>query len=581
MPEHDADHELFDEGSRWPRRLLNVEDMISYRWQPGNTYGGITEPKYAIISYTWGRWRLEKGEQPRIEALPIKGVPWEVPRVDPKHFTVAQFRHVLRMVSLGVSNSGEQSAPALPFVWLDVACIPQWPDSSVAASEIGRQARIFRGAQTAYIWLTTPTPEDVADLPQVHDLEFVKSHGIPRALRCWHNLLKDPWFSSMWTLQESFIQQSAYVVTNSGFYQRMGDDRLITYQMEGLYASATRLSGLHKTFEGRYDFRGAEADLMQFKGRWRETGIGLASPMAVLAASIGRKCSFELDRVYGIMQIFGDDFVVGKAASPAAAEKDRGFTLNELENDLGTLLLTRFPVISQLFVHDEPPLVGRAWRICGRASVPPELAESSEDFNTGVRDKWQRWRMSQAACKLSTLIAGEVRWANFEGAICPLQVVLHAFKSPSFQPTLSEVRMFMDAKDGPAAMLSGSKSRSSLQTADINAFVRHMDMEALSILLLHTKKTDSRFGRDSNLHGLLLLRPGASALSVHRGRRHSENSHYDNDDSQMWARVGVCQIEIFEEMMTTGSSNSYMEGLMVDTLRGVSNHWCQSDGIWG
>lgn len=321
LSEDDADHELFDEDSRWPRRLLIVENMISYRWQPGNTYGGIANPVRAIISYTWGRWRLEKGQQPSIEPLPIRKVPWEIPRVDPRHFTVAQFRQVLQMVSLGVSDSGEQSAPALPFVWLDIACVPQWPDSAVAASEIGRQARIFRGARTAYIWLTTPSPEDVVDLIRVYDLEFIKSHGISRILEVCSSLLDDPWFSSMWTLQESFIQQSAYIVTNSGFLQRVGDDRLITYQLEGLHAKATRLAGLHKTFEGRYDFHEAEADLMHFKERWRQKGIGLESPMAVLAAAANRECSFDLDRVYGIMQIFGDDFVVGKAASPSGVEK--------------------------------------------------------------------------------------------------------------------------------------------------------------------------------------------------------------------------------------------------------------------
>lgn len=52
VPEDDANHELFDKGSRWPRRLLNVEHMITYRWQPRNTYGSIAKLKYAIISYT-------------------------------------------------------------------------------------------------------------------------------------------------------------------------------------------------------------------------------------------------------------------------------------------------------------------------------------------------------------------------------------------------------------------------------------------------------------------------------------------------------------------------------------------------
>jgi hypothetical protein len=54
----DIDHEEFGEDSRWPRRLLNVRNMTSYKWQPGNMYGGTSNPSFSILSYTWGRWRI-------------------------------------------------------------------------------------------------------------------------------------------------------------------------------------------------------------------------------------------------------------------------------------------------------------------------------------------------------------------------------------------------------------------------------------------------------------------------------------------------------------------------------------------
>jgi hypothetical protein len=40
----------------WPRRLLYVLEMRSYERDGDNTYGGVREPAYNIISYTWGRW---------------------------------------------------------------------------------------------------------------------------------------------------------------------------------------------------------------------------------------------------------------------------------------------------------------------------------------------------------------------------------------------------------------------------------------------------------------------------------------------------------------------------------------------
>jgi hypothetical protein len=137
----DHDHPDFDEQSRWPRRLLHVPTMTSYQWRPENSYNGVKAPDYAIISYTWGRWRLSDA-RPDAESLQVKGVPWEIPKVHPNHFTATQFQQVLQLV---VENSSRESTrgggqgDASPFVWLDVACIPQWQNSPVAYSEVGRR----------------------------------------------------------------------------------------------------------------------------------------------------------------------------------------------------------------------------------------------------------------------------------------------------------------------------------------------------------------------------------------------------------------------------------------------------------
>lgn len=95
--------------------------------------------------------------------------------------------------------------------------------------------------------------------------------------------------------------------------------------------------------------------------------------MELLASAAHRTCSFEHERVYGIMQAFGDEFVVGKAREPVKSAGRSIFTLSELEDELAALVMDRYPVISQMFVDEEAPLLGRAWRICGRASLPNEL----------------------------------------------------------------------------------------------------------------------------------------------------------------------------------------------------------------
>ena len=58
----------------WPRRLLHVPTLTSCEWQPGNVYGGVTEPEFNAITYTWGRWRLKDHELPNVPPIGIRGV---------------------------------------------------------------------------------------------------------------------------------------------------------------------------------------------------------------------------------------------------------------------------------------------------------------------------------------------------------------------------------------------------------------------------------------------------------------------------------------------------------------------------
>ncbi|KAK0701233.1 hypothetical protein B0H67DRAFT_464603, partial [Lasiosphaeris hirsuta] len=117
----------------WPARLLHVPTMTSLPWQAGNEYGGQKEPPYAIISYTWGRWRLPSDHDPPHPALQVHGITWKVPPVKDALFSVDEFERALRKVS-------KQSSCDL--VWVDIACINQNNGSPESAREVGRQAKI-------------------------------------------------------------------------------------------------------------------------------------------------------------------------------------------------------------------------------------------------------------------------------------------------------------------------------------------------------------------------------------------------------------------------------------------------------
>ncbi|KAI3390384.1 hypothetical protein diail_9826, partial [Diaporthe ilicicola] len=158
----DSDH-LADEErqmGRWPRRLLHVPSMTSFPWQPGNVYGNVVEPKYNILTYTWGRWRLRDNDEHagEVESVVIAGVPWDIPKISPGHFTADQFLSVIRGITRPLDG---RALPGVDFVWLDIACINQRDNEPESAAEVGRQADIFRGATACFAWLTTIEESDL------------------------------------------------------------------------------------------------------------------------------------------------------------------------------------------------------------------------------------------------------------------------------------------------------------------------------------------------------------------------------------------------------------------------------------
>src|SRR5450432_2251321 len=216
------DSEGWSDACRWPRRLLHIASMTSYPWMPSNRYGDYYSPAYTALSYTWGRWKLSDGVQPDVRAIPVKGVAWDIPRIDPIHFTAEQFHDAIR--DTAIPHPSESVRDDVDFLWLDVACIDQRDDSPEMAREIGRQAKIFRGASRVYIWLTTYKYDFVHAwaLDMDKNFQMMVSAGfekrtdlgewIANMCRLVQEIITDPWFTSLWTLQESFLSPNANIL---------------------------------------------------------------------------------------------------------------------------------------------------------------------------------------------------------------------------------------------------------------------------------------------------------------------------------------------------------------------------------
>lgn len=395
---------MWDDECRWPRRLLHVESLTSYTWQPGNKYHGYANPTYNAITYTWGRFQLNAGEPEytTTEPLPIKGTTWPqyLPKIRPSHFTVDELLHIIKTAVRPC-----QDYPSIKFVWLDVACINQTPDSEEYYSEIGRQAKIFQGAFDVFAWFTSLNTRDMAswasdmrcltardDIPKYIDDKSHFQTWVKRASQIVKRFTDDRWFSSLWTLQESFLCPHAIILARDGISDETvqwldgisPDDGPHVGHLHEFITTCHRLKGSLKWFKNA---REQDQSLQILEGEVEKIGFldgvceefewdfaqekpnlpfgEMGNPFALLKASYGRSAWVAADRVYGIMQVF--NLRLGKTVP--GCEK-QNFTVRELEDQLGDSLLKKYPISSQLIVQNKDCPPNRAWRMCQESSLP-------------------------------------------------------------------------------------------------------------------------------------------------------------------------------------------------------------------
>lgn len=401
----------------WPHRLLHIPSMTSREWKPGNVYGLDTEPSYAILSYTWGRYEVPDG--PRLK---IKGIDWQVPSINVNHFTVADLNRLLEQVMLKDK-----------YVWIDIACIDQKREKE-KMEEVGRQAIIFKGARQAYVWLNKHEPETLNQHMQVLmrcGYEYAQGNVDPLQaaegmLSSISRILQDPWFSSLWTLQESVLQRHAIllnkrgepVATNgpwtgqSAFCELMeisgacGIARSLTDQ-----AMQAESGAVH---DGRLSLQSER--LQSLRTIIDESGIDFMlcpNPNIQYAAARFRKTSRPVDRIYAIMQVYG--YRLGNSVT--SIPRMRHFGLEDLELQFLTTLTSRSALLSQAFQHLKVPEAGQSWCIINHIRVPERF------HNVIVHEQFL-----SSACTISVHKKSE---AYFEGTAFTLRELLAFWKSRS------------------------------------------------------------------------------------------------------------------------------------------------------
>ena len=174
---------------------------------------------YIAVSYTWGRWKIGERRE--------EGTPWQLPVYDPAcGFSMSKLKSIL------------STLPNCRYFWVDVLCINQ-SDEDELREEIAKQGAIFANATASltYLWTMSSGEELKCALGNLgllllRALRFsdptVPSTELTTYLQTMaKGLREDPYFSSLWTLQESIISPSSVWITNNGQHCKV-NSRLVT-----------------------------------------------------------------------------------------------------------------------------------------------------------------------------------------------------------------------------------------------------------------------------------------------------------------------------------------------------------------
>lgn len=369
----------------WPRRLLHIPTMTSHVRDGKATYNHCERPKYSILSYTWGRWQVRDKTTSNATPLPVRNTTWEIPTVENNHFTVEQFQAVINQ--MGVDD--------IEWAWVDIACIDQENDA-VKMDEVGRQASIFHNASKPFVWLSRISDADLRKAYYaIEDAAFASAdvlltdastEEVLVLLRRLHwsvmCILSDPWFSSLWTLQELMMrsdaliltQQSAPVRVQSGHQPRLFMEflmNLLSVLMDSVRVTSKGLSGTR--FESIPE---VEHLLVDMEDRIYRSGLPMAlmgtNPNVQYGIAKFRTTTYPVDRVYGIMQMY--NVRVGQAIRPTDHP-----SLEELVEEFGLAINSRSALLGQLFLHTAETKPGLSWCITEQ-SVLPLMLQSGFDL---------------------------------------------------------------------------------------------------------------------------------------------------------------------------------------------------------
>jgi hypothetical protein len=496
--------------AEWPLRLLHIPTMTSIERNENNVYDGVKEPSYNILSYTWGRWELSSGP-----ALPVKCTPWKIPSVDPEHFSVSDFSQVL-----------ERMQETHDFAWVDVACIDQ-ENLDAKMDQVEKQAAIFERADRPFIWLNSHSAEAIRtfisaifkmeeDISQMDSpsLKYCRDNVWLSSLnRVLGDLFGDPWFSSLWTLQEAFLRTDAEILSKEGNHICIRGPATLNTLIASCITIYLRVRYFLEDESYPPELYN-EPQLRKVITRLDKAGIyplRLINPIALYAAAQFRKARDPKDKILGIIQIFGIRLMLKPSSS-----------LQELEYRFGKVLVTKSPVLSQTFIHLGPVEIGKRWCISRRCQVP---------------EKCNAFTKPESHCKITWPITKELRTPIYTGHTCSFSAILELWILASYDGSRPNTRSVENiALDFSEAFLAGIPDH--LRQLNLPNDERQHELGELLIAM---------YGTDLRLLRLGKVRGHASGRIIDLWFGIMAIPRVDGVDI-LWSRLGICFWELMIEL---------------------------------
>lgn len=313
------------------------------------------------------------------------------------------------------------------------------------------------------------------------------------------------------------------------------------------------------------------------------SAIASGNSIAAIAASRQRITTREVDRVYGIQQIFG--FRLGITLPGATPVTGFDFTKQGLELQFAKVLLTSYPILSQLHVFTTPVQLGSGW-LLNSSSVP---AKSTETTNFYALDRFgQHTSEVRASCYMTTIDLDSVTWGQFTGLLCSFEKV--ATKAAELDPKLRQeplygtdypkisiLEAYLDASDlicerlayegsGHHSVPSGDRQRALVQWLSESFPADHLQILLLGPELPYTKR-----------YGLTLLR--------------EEESRGDKIATK-WRRLGYCEWWCRRQILPDRNYDylplemkcvfpEHLKEADIMIFQGYKNEWKEVSGYFG